>query len=111
MKSKNSFSLYNLSRYRGELYGVSMMLIVLYHAYLAGYEWSGIFSVFTVGYLGVEVFLFLSGISLFFSYTADNSLLHFYIKRILRLWIPVFLILCPYYIWSYVKTSASPSRL
>jgi len=111
MKSYNTFSLYNLSKYRGEMYGVSMIWIVLHHAYLIGYEWSGASSVFAVGYLGVEVFLFLSGISLFFSFTADNSLLHFYIKRILRLLVPVFIILFPYYLWAFVQQGASPSQL
>ena len=56
MKSDKKFSLYYLSKYRGELYGVSMIWIVLHHAYLIGYKWSGISSVFAVGYLGVEIF-------------------------------------------------------
>ena len=90
---------------------MSMIWIVLHHAYLIGYKWSGISSVFAVGYLGVEIFLFLSGISLFFSFTADNSLLHFYIKRILRVLVPVFIILGPYYLWTFVQKAVSPSQL
>ena len=108
MKLQRKYYLNNLSKYRGELYGFSILWIVFYHAFLIQYDWSGVFSVFSVGYLGVEIFLFLSGISLYFSMAADHKLYHFYIKRIIRLLIPMFTILTPYYIHLLNQESISP---
>lgn len=82
-----------LSKYKLELYGFSILWIMLFH----GLEMKNtaidrglsIFSSFILhGNCGVEIFLFLSGIYLFFSMKKDNDIGRFYIKRGIRLFFP-----------------------
>ena len=46
---------------------------------------------------GVEIFLFLSGIGLYYSYSKNNDLKRFYKRRISRVIIPYFLIATPFW--------------
>lgn len=71
------------------------------------------------GNSGVDAFLILSGISLYFAYskmkTAESSLSHrlgqFYWRRFVRLFIPYLLICGPYFAWvSWVSTHEGVSR-
>ena len=52
-----------------------------------------------IGACGVEVFLFLSGIGLYFSYTRNPDIKAFYIKRLIAIIIPYLVIAIPYQIW------------
>jgi peptidoglycan/LPS O-acetylase OafA/YrhL len=84
----------NLSRFRTELYGGFAIWILLFHLH----EW-GIFALLkgsafpekllrhflTLGSLGVDAFLILSGISLYFSITKRPSISEYAARRISRL--------------------------
>ena len=92
-----------VSKYRTEIMGLACIWVVLHH-----YNNTMIFPDalwplyrFTVyGNAGVDIFLFLSGIGLFFAFQKDSIRLgDFYIKRIVRLILPYILICVPYYIW------------
>lgn len=74
-----------LSR-RDELMGVAIILVILYHLYC----WCnyGHFDLFKYGYIGVDIFMYVSGLGLCFSYN-KRSLLSFYKRRMIRI-IPIF---------------------
>ena len=76
----------NISIYRTELMGLSILWIMFYH--------SGIYIpefflplkyIKAIGYAGVDIFFLLSGVSLTFSISKDNSLMNFYWKRMIRI--------------------------
>lgn len=52
-----------------------------------------------IGACGVEIFLFLSGIGLYFSFSKRPDVLSFYKKRFVTILVPYFLIAAPYLIW------------
>lgn len=74
-----------VSRYRTELMGEAMLLVLVYHVFCWVYNPVGSFN---IGYVGVDVFLFLSGLGLAESY-ARHSLSAFYCNRFVRLY-PVY---------------------
>lgn len=93
-----------LSKYRNELYGFSIIWIILFH----GLELKQtalpkaikcIEPFLKHGNCGVEIFLFLSGICLYFSLIKDNNICFFFKKRISRL-IGAFLLIDGSY-WMY----------
>ena len=90
-----------ISRYRNQTYGFCALWIVLYHAASAhGCDFSigldclkPVQSFILLGNVGVDIFLLLSGISLYSSWTKHPDL-HRFIKRRLGRIIPVTLIIC-----------------
>lgn len=82
-----------LSRYRSELMGISILWIVLFHTVAWKHNqlpgvMSDLYGLLFHGYLGVEIFLLLSGIGLYYSLQKNGSLSHFYRKRLQRLLLP-----------------------
>ena len=70
----NGFNLNQISKYRAELMGVSTLLILLCHA--AGNDvlmpkW--LMYVVAQGQLGVDIFLFLSGMGLYYSLSTHRG--------------------------------------
>ncbi|BCZ26302.1 hypothetical protein EUBC25_03890 [Claveliimonas bilis] len=58
----------DLSKYRNQLYGLSILWIMIFHVYETfqnqlSFNWISSV-IFLNGYIGVDVFLFLSGISM-----------------------------------------------
>lgn len=97
-KINNDWSL--LSKYRNEIFGLSIIGVIILHyvqilynmniggkvgSFVKGYY-------YLVGSTGVEIFLFLSGMGLCFSMNKDSNVLRFYNRRFKRL-------LLPYAIW------------
>lgn len=72
-----------LSRHRSALMGISMILVLMFH--VASDKAMPLYALLHLGDVGVDMFLFLSGIGLWFSWTKDSSLLTFYRKRLLRI--------------------------
>ena len=73
----------SLSRYRGVLMGIAIIMIVLFHVALP--RSSAFFGLKRMGNMGVDIFFFLSGIGLWFAWTKRPELLHFYRRRLLRI--------------------------
>lgn len=80
----------DLSKYRNQLYGLSMIWIVIFHVYETFFDklnFNWISSIiFNSGNIGVDIFLFLSGISMRYSMKKYNdlnktNLLDFYKRR------------------------------
>ena len=85
---------------RNELFGFSIISVILFHfcedvcsAKLGGAaETAATVYNSVIGSNGVEIFLFLSGMGLFYSLSSDSNIRSFYRKRLLRI-LPVYLLL------------------
>jgi peptidoglycan/LPS O-acetylase OafA/YrhL len=92
----------NISKYRTELMGVSVLWIIFFHSkiYLPDI-FLPLRLIFGIGYAGVDIFFLLSGLGLAFSISKDNSLMNFYWKRVIRIaptyWTCLLLMLLPKY--------------
>lgn len=94
-----------IKKYRQELMGIATIMILLGHTVFYGSEYVDfgyiLHDIVTLGYSGVDIFLFLSGFGLTFS-IAKNSKMDFYSHRIKRL-LPSILGIWILYILVHVK--------
>lgn len=90
MKRIPDIELSNISRFRGELMGAAMQFIMLFHVDLARSD--AFFGLRRMGNIGVDMFLFLSGIGLWFSWAKNPSVKRFYFRRFVRIY-PAWLII------------------
>lgn len=82
------FDFYDFSKYRSQLMGISMLFIMCFHIFVMPF-----------GYVGVEFFLVLSAIGLYFALFKNDQLICFYKKRFVRI-LPTYLIIAiPYFIY------------
>lgn len=102
------FELGWISKYRDVLFGIAIIMIVIYHfsddylvAYLSGsidpaenpvksllsFGYQGVF-----GSIGVEIFLILSGMGLYYSFSKNSDIRAFYKKRFSRLVVPYLIV-------------------
>lgn len=79
-----NYDLALLSKYRTQLMGFAILWITLYHTTFVFYI-PIISEIKWLGYAGVEIFFFVSGIGLFFSWHQTPSIIFFYKKRFLRI--------------------------
>ena len=81
----------DLSRHRSELMGFAMLIIVMFHIFVP--RQSAFFGLHRLGNSGVDIFLFLSGIGMWYSWTktANPSTLQFFKRRFARIY-PAWLI-------------------
>ena len=77
------FQLKDISTYRSELMGWSIVWIMMLH--FGFYSLKPLGFVAQYGYAGVDIFFFVSGFGLFFSLDKSTSLLGFYGKRFIRI--------------------------
>lgn len=71
-----------VSTYRSELMGFAILWVIIFHSYLN----IPILNQLTrIGYGGVDIFLFLSGLGLVFSFNKEKKILTFYRKRFVRI--------------------------
>ena len=98
MKIKD-IELANISRFRGELMGAAMLFIILFHVALP--RENAFFGLRRMGNVGVDMFLFLSGIGLWFSVDEESFCQAFLIRRYLRIYPTWLIIACLFYIPSF----------
>ena len=93
------------SKNRDAIYGVAIISIIIFHFFedvassnISGGRFAGeIYNTF-VGSVGVEFFIFLSGVGLYFSMTKDSRVRYFFQKRLKRI-LPTYLtVAVPYWI-------------
>lgn len=97
-----------LSKYKAQLYGCSILWIMLFHG-IVRHSIGALDKPFRFmtkfiqhGNCGVEIFLFLSGVFLYYSMKRKRSTVSaFYRKRVLRIFLPLFLIDGLY--WGYTN--------
>lgn len=91
-----------LSKYRTKLMGIAIIWIMLYHGNEIGMilpePLEIINFVLEKGRGGVEIFLFLSGLGLYYSYSKNPDMKRFYRRRIVRVIFPYLLISLPFWI-------------
>ncbi len=88
-----------ISKYRTQIMGIACIWVVLFHNTFQTKGPRLIETILYRGNVGVDMFLFLSGIGLYFSYIKDRNIKAFYKRRINRLLIPYLVFAIPYYIW------------
>ena len=96
MKPIKDIELQNISRYRGELMGAAMLFVILFHVGLPRED--AFYGLRRIGNIGVDMFLFISGVGLWFSWTKRPSLKHFFTRRYLRVYPAWLIIACLFYI-------------
>ena len=84
----------DVSRYRGELMGAAIVFIILFHVPLA--RGDAFFGLRRCGNIGVDMFLFLSGVGLWYSWVRTPSFRQFYKRRLLRIF-PTWLVISTLY--------------
>ncbi len=109
IRKPHDIDMSHFSRFRSEYMGVAMLAIILFHVALP--RSSAFFGLRRMGNIGVDIFLFLSGIGLWFSWTksiakaSGESFLtlwaSFYRRRLLRVYPTWLVIACLYYIPRY----------
>ncbi len=84
-----------ISKYRSELMGFAMIYVVMFHVCGNRHDtlW---YCLARCGNLGVDIFLFLSGIGLWYAWTNNSSLRHFYWRRYKRIY-PAWLVVASLY--------------
>ncbi len=85
-----------LSLYRGELMGLAMLFVILFHVDLPRLD--PFFGLKRMGNIGVDIFLFLSGLGLWFSWAKRPDWKSFIKRRYLRIYPAWLIIACLYYI-------------
>lgn len=95
--SSYSIEISNLSKYRTQLMGVSALMILLCHAAASGVLMPKPISfILSFGELGVDMFLFLSGLGCYYSLLNNDKYTVFFKKRLIRILTPYFLIVIPF---------------
>ena len=102
MKDKQStFSFQIISKYRTVLMGLAILSIIFFHYTedCVTYEYNLRFFIRAykqyVGSCGVDVFLFLSGLGVYYSFKKRPDKKIFYKKRFMRVLVPYFIIAIP----------------
>lgn len=90
----------NISRFRGELMGAAMLFVILFHVSLPRSDY--FFGLRRMGNIGVDMFLFLSGVGLWFSWVRHPETKHFFIRRFLRIYPAWLLIAGVFYLNDYL---------
>lgn len=97
-----------LSKYKNELYGMAILWIMLLHGLvrdthgILGPKFRDLTPILTHGNCGVDVFLFLSGIFLYFSFSKNHNIKFFFLKRFFRIFIPFIFITGSYWIYDNI---------
>jgi peptidoglycan/LPS O-acetylase OafA/YrhL len=86
----------NLTKYRTELMGLAILMIIFYHSSIVIPNILSPLKFFKdISFIGVEIFFILSGLGLTFSYVKDNNIKRYFKKRYLRIipayWLAVIL--------------------
>lgn len=90
MKLRNfKFILQDISTYRSTLMGIAILWVIFYHF---GFHTPGFSHIARFGYVGVDIFMFLSGFGLFYSLNKNNNLGTYYKKRIVRIFPTYFIV-------------------
>ncbi len=101
MKENLNWGLF--SKYRTELYGAATIMIMIFHSQVA-FVLPQIIHNTVIKHLnyGVDIFLLLSGMCLYFSFSKNNHYGSFIKKRCERTLVPYLIIGLFYWIWKYL---------
>lgn len=92
MNVKNNSVIDIISKNKKALMGLSILLIIFFHS---GINIKSLSTIKSFGYIGVDIFMFLSGIGLYYSLKNNSNCIKFYKKRVSRIfpsYIPILFI-------------------
>ncbi len=95
---EKKLSLNLISQEREFLFGLAILWIAFFHSSLSVTA-PVIHILKNLGNMGVDIFLFLSGLGLYYSLSKDSSPRNFYRKRASRILISYFLVCLPFYLY------------
>ena len=98
------FNLKYISEYRTQMMGIAALMVVFCHAPAFGVSMPGVVAkIVASGGLGVDVFLFLSGVGCYYSLSklAFRSVGSWYKRRLVRILIPYALMQIPFWIYEW----------
>jgi peptidoglycan/LPS O-acetylase OafA/YrhL len=98
MGNKHALQLGVFSQYRTQIMGIAAIMILICHIVGNGVTLPHFLSkIFSLGNYGVDIFMFVSGIGMFYSIDNNNMpLTLWYKKRLVRIFVPYLLISVPY---------------
>lgn len=88
-----------LSRQRGALMGLAILIVVMFH--VSQPRSSDFYGLCRLGNVGVDVFLFVSGMGLWFAWQKSQSLLHYFKRRYKRIYPTWLIVAAAFYLWQY----------
>lgn len=91
-----------LSKRRNDLFGISIVSIVIFHYCLLSKYAAAKVYIALVGSVGVPIFLMLSGMGLFFSMSKNAGIGQFYKKRLVRVVIPYAIVASVHFFVRYI---------
>lgn len=96
-----------LSKYRTELFGVAAIMIMIFHCQV--FVQLPVWFITINNHLnsGVDIFLILSGMGLYYSYSKNNDYRRFIKNRVERTLLPYLLIGLIFWIWRYIFVELS----
>lgn len=104
---RDSMDMGCLSRQRGAVMGFAILIVVLFHVSLP--RSSSFYGLCRLGNVGVDIFLFVSGMGLWFAWQKSQELRHYYARRFRRIY-PTWLIVGgAFYVWQYPSHKFSQS--
>ena len=101
-KSKRNIPIRVISQNRTELMALAIILVILCHSTVpinGPFQWA-FSAIRQFCQIGVDIFLFLSGLGVYFSLKKNNSVLEFCKKRAVRLFVPYIMVLS---IWGFAQ--------
>ena len=97
-----AINLSDISRYRSELMGLAMIFVMLFHVWMPKSNY--MYGFVRCGNVGVDMFLFLSGIGLWYAWSKKPTLKNFFWRRYIRIY-PAWIIMASmFYIPSFINT-------
>lgn len=108
MQKNKSFNLNIISKERTSLMGLAIIGIMFFHMSLNLSTFPILLKIKALGNIGVDIFLFLSAIGLYYSCQKSHDIKKFYQKRVLRIIPATIICLVPWYIY-LVKTGMTTS--
>lgn len=99
----------HISKYRDELMGTAILFIVFFHVALPRGDM--FFGLKRMGNIGVDMFFFLSGVGLWYSWSGQPGAGRFLLRRFLRIY-PAWLVMASlYYVPRYIQGAGSSSGI
>lgn len=93
-----SFDLQWISKYRDELFGIAILSVIFFHFGILHVDYykngSGVLYMIIRNFRyyfassGVDIFAFLSGVGLYYSFSSNNNIARYYSRRMKRILIP-----------------------
>lgn len=101
-----------LSKYRNELFGVSILWIILFHMVTLThiklpYYFKDFYPFLAQGNIGVEIFLLLSGLGLYYSFSRNGNIVRFYKRRFKRIFFSYIIISGSFFLYTDILVKKS----